>query len=52
MPASDDQPLKSPTRPDWRGRIGLVWVLIWGSAYAVAVIQARCPQLLSWFLRR
>jgi hypothetical protein len=52
MSASDDQPLTSQTRPDWRGWIGLAWVVIWGSAYAVTVIQARCPQLLSWFLHQ
>ena len=52
MPASDDQPLTSRRRPDWHGWIGLAWVVIWGSAYAVTVIQARCPRLLSWFLHR
>jgi hypothetical protein len=52
MPASDDQPLKSRTRPDWRGWIALAWVVIWASAYTVTVIQARCPRLLSWFLHR
>jgi hypothetical protein len=36
-------------RPDWRGWIGLVWVLVWGWAYALMVIQARAPQVLAWF---
>jgi hypothetical protein len=36
------------TRPDWRGWIVLVWVLVWGWAYALMAIQARSPQLLEW----
>jgi hypothetical protein len=35
-------------RPDWRGWIALLWVLVWGWAYAVMTIQARAPQVVSW----
>ena len=36
-------------RPDWRGWIAVVWVLVWGWAYAVMAVQARAPQVVSWF---
>jgi hypothetical protein len=36
------------TRPDWRGWIGLAWVVFWGSAYTLTAIQARAPQILRW----
>ncbi len=34
-------------RIDWRGWIALTWALRWGWAYALMVIQARSPQILS-----
>jgi hypothetical protein len=37
------------TRPDWRGWIALAWVFVWGWAYAVMAIQARAPQVLTWY---
>jgi len=39
----------APTRPDWRGWVGLAWVLVWGWAYALMAIQARSPQVFAWF---
>ena len=43
-------PPQFPTdRPDWRGWIGLAWVLVWGWAYALMAIEARSPQALAWF---
>jgi hypothetical protein len=38
-------------RADWRGWIGVAWVVGWGSAYALMAIQARAPQLLNWAAR-
>ncbi len=35
-------------RPDWRGWIGLAWVVFWGWAYALMAIQARAPQFVHW----
>jgi hypothetical protein len=45
-PSGDPGP---ETRPDWRGWTGLAWVVFWGCAYALMVIQARSPQVLQWF---
>lgn len=39
---------RSPRRVDWRGWIAVAWVVFWGSAYVLTVIQARAPQLLRW----
>ncbi len=36
------------SRPDWRGWIALVWVIVWGWAYATMAFQARAPQVLTW----
>jgi hypothetical protein len=36
-------------RVDWRGWIGLIWVLWWAWAYALMAIQAKSPQVLAWF---
>jgi hypothetical protein len=33
---------------DWRGWIALAWALWWGWAYALMVIEARSPLILSW----
>jgi hypothetical protein len=33
---------------DWKGYLALAWVLWWGSAYAVMVLEARAPQILCW----
>jgi hypothetical protein len=52
MSTQADQPRPLRSRPDWRGWIALTWVVFWGSAYALTVIHARCPRLLSWFLHR
>jgi hypothetical protein len=38
-------------RPDWRGWIGVAWVVFWGSAYALMAIQTRAPQILRWVAR-
>ncbi len=35
-------------RIDWRGWLALAWALWWGWAYALMVIEARSPQVLSW----
>ena len=48
MPAIPEPPLPSRSRPDWRGWIALVWVVFWGSAYALTAIQARSPQVMEW----
>jgi hypothetical protein len=34
--------------PDWRGWITLVWVLVWGWAYATMAYHARAPLVLAW----
>jgi hypothetical protein len=34
--------------PDWRSWIALVWVIGWGWAYGIMVVQARAPQVLTW----
>ena len=34
---------------DWRGWIALAWAMLWGWAYALAVLQARAPQIFQWF---
>ena len=36
------------SRPDWRGWIALVWVIVWGWAYGTMAFQARAPQVLAW----
>ena len=36
--------------PDWRGWIGVAWVVFWGSAYAFMAIQAKAPQVWSWMM--
>jgi hypothetical protein len=36
------------SRCDWKGWLALGWVLWWGSAYAVTVLEARAPQALVW----
>jgi hypothetical protein len=43
-----DSPPCSPTSTDWRGWIALAWVLGWGFAYSLMVVQARAPQVLAW----
>jgi hypothetical protein len=35
-------------RPDWRGWIALIWVIVWGWAYGTMAFQARAPQALAW----
>jgi hypothetical protein len=35
-------------RNDWKGWLALAWVLWWGSAYAVTVLEARAPRALVW----
>jgi hypothetical protein len=47
--APDDPAPHPRTRIDWRGWLSLAWVLGWGCAYAVMMIQARSPQVLAWF---
>jgi hypothetical protein len=41
-------PGRTDPRIDWRGWIGLAWVLYWGWAYALMAIQARAPKVLDW----
>jgi hypothetical protein len=36
------------SRPDWRGWITLVWVIVWGWAYGTMAIHARATQVLAW----
>jgi CHASE2 domain-containing sensor protein len=36
------------SRPDWRGWITLVWVIVWGWAYGTMAFHARAPQVLAW----
>jgi hypothetical protein len=31
---------------DWRGWIALAWVVFWGCAYALMMLQARAPRIL------
>ncbi len=47
--APDDPAPHPRTRIDWRGWLALAWVLFWGWAYTLMVIQARAPQVLTWF---
>jgi hypothetical protein len=35
-------------RPDWRGWIGLAWVVFWGWAYVLMAFNARSPQIVHW----
>ncbi len=47
-PARPPRSLTVATRssPDWRGWIALAWVLLWGLAYVVMLLQARAPQVV------
>jgi hypothetical protein len=47
MPPRPDSQDPDRVRWDWRGWIALVWVLVWGWAYAVMAVQARAPQVLA-----
>jgi hypothetical protein len=40
--------LRDRSRPDWRGWIALIWVIVWGWAYAIMAFHARAPQVLAW----
>jgi hypothetical protein len=42
------QPVASWSRYDWKGWLAVAWVLWWGAAYVVTVLEARAPQLLIW----
>jgi hypothetical protein len=33
---------------DWKGWLALAWVLWWGFAYVLTVLEARAPHLLVW----
>ena len=37
-----------PRGPDWRGWMAVAWVVFWGAAYSLMVIQARAPRILQW----
>jgi hypothetical protein len=47
-PAPRDRSLTVAARfsADWRGWIALAWVVFWGFAYALMVLQARAPRIL------
>jgi hypothetical protein len=49
MASKPEESAPRRNRPDWRGWIALAWVLVWGWAYALMAIQARAPQVVSWF---
>jgi hypothetical protein len=42
------EPRGPASRPDLRGWMALAWVVFWGWAYALMVIQARSPQVHEW----
>ncbi len=48
MAKTDDSNHPDRIRIDWRGWLALAWVLWWGWAYALMVIHARSPLVLSW----
>ena len=48
MAPKPEESVTQRNRPDWRGWIALVWVLVWGWAYALMAIQAKAPQVVSW----
>ena len=46
--AKPGDPPDPPSGPDWRDWMAVAWVVFWGAAYALMVIQARAPRILQW----